>query len=569
MQLGIDSSHEAEDFDVLSQQAESGFVSSDDSEPQGFLNGDARANTTVGGKTSLTIDEAAYRLIGGEAGWGGVLGGAFNVTYAYRSTAPGTMPKDVSDFERFSATQINQAELALKAWADVANITFTRAGAGTSGEAAYSNQASILFSNYASGLSGAAAFGNYPGSTNFNSSAGDVWINVSIGYNANPTATNYGGQVLLHEIGHAIGLSHPADYNAASDKATSVTYAADAEYFEDSRQYTVMSYFNESNTGANFRGAYASGPLLDDIAAAQMEYGVNMRTRTGDTTYGFNSNADQPWLKVASANTPLVMAVWDAGGEDTFDFSGYSSAQLIDLRAGFFSNVGGMTGNVAVAQGAMIENAKGGSGADIIHGNAGDNEILGGSGADTIDGGAGGSNYLRGEDGNDSLTGGAGFDDINGNRGNDIARGGAGNDWVVGGQDSDQLYGDEGNDVVYGNLGNDTVVGGDGDDWVRGGQGDDVIDAGAGADIIWGDRGSDIITGGAGADTFHIFIGGGLDRITDFNGTEGDRVVVDDGAPYTLSQALGDAVVTLADGSLMVLAGVATTTTLTGWILAL
>lgn len=32
-----------------------------------------------------------------------------------------------------------------------------------------------------------------------------------------------------------------------------------------------MSYFNESNTGGDFRGLYATTPLLDDIAAAQLE----------------------------------------------------------------------------------------------------------------------------------------------------------------------------------------------------------------------------------------------------------------------------------------------------------
>ncbi len=564
MQLGSESGHEA---DALLQQADFGDLASSDGEAQGFLNADSRANTTVGGKSSLSIDQAGWRLIGGEAGWG-VLGAAFNVSYAFRSIAPATMPKDVAEFQRFNAAQINQAELAMRAWADVANITFTRVGSGYGGEEAYSNQATMLFSNYTSGLSGASAFGSYPGNTNFNSSSGDVWVNVSIGYNANPTATNYGGQTLLHEIGHAIGLSHPADYNAASGETTAITYAADAGYYEDSRQYTVMSSFNEGNTGANFRGVYASSPMLDDIAAAQMEYGANMSTRTGDTVYGFNSNADQPWLKAVSANSPLVMAVWDAGGEDTFDFSGYASAQVIDLRAGFFSNVGGMTGNVTVAQGAQIENARGGSGADIIHGNGADNDILGGAGNDSIDGGSGGSNYLRGEDGNDSLVGGAGFDDINGNRGNDTARGGGGRDWVVGGQDQDVLYGDEGDDVVYGNLGNDSVFGGDGADWVRGGQGDDVVDGGSGDDLLWGDRGNDAVTGGSGADMFHIFVGAGIDRVTDFHGAEGDRVVVDDGASWTVSQSADGVVIALFDGSTMVLAGLASSSLQTGWILA-
>ena len=36
-----------------------------------------------------------------------------------------------------------------------------------------------------------------------------------------------------------------------------------------------MSYWSETNTGGNFKGSYASSPLLDDIAAIQRLYGVN------------------------------------------------------------------------------------------------------------------------------------------------------------------------------------------------------------------------------------------------------------------------------------------------------
>src|SRR6185312_6306334 len=173
---------------------------------------------------------------------------------------------------------------------------------------------------------------------------GDVWVNSTLSYNASPTVGNYGGQVLVHELGHAIGLDHPSDYNAAA--GVTITYAADASYFEDSRQYTVMSYFDEFNTGGNFGPLYSAAPLMDDIAAAQLEYGPNMATRTGDTVYGFHSNADEPWYAINSSLSKTVFAVWDAGGNDTFDFSGYSQTQTIDLRPGFFSSVGGLTGNV-------------------------------------------------------------------------------------------------------------------------------------------------------------------------------------------------------------------------------
>jgi serralysin len=354
--------------------------------PNAFVNADARTGV-VAGKTSLTVAEAALQLLRSEPGWSNAFNIGATVSYAFRATAPTTMPSDTAGFSTFNATQIVQAEKALTAWSDVANVTFVRVGEGASGDAAYSNNAAILFGNYSSGESGAAAFAYYPGNASASNRSGDVWVNSSLGYNASPTGTNYGGMVLVHELGHAIGLAHPADYDASADKT--LTYASDAGYYEDSRQYTVMSYFGESNTGGSFSGIYASAPLLDDIAAAQLAYGANMTTRTGDTTYGFNSSAGRDWFSAVSSSTKLVFAVWDAGGTDTFDFSGYKVAQTIDLRAGYFSSVGGLTGNVTIAIGATVENAIGGTAADTVNGNAVANRITGGQGADTLDGGLG------------------------------------------------------------------------------------------------------------------------------------------------------------------------------------
>ena len=546
---------------------------------QGYLNADERAGAVVNGKASYTIDRAALQMTGFNPdtmapapGWGGTAGIAFTVTYAFRANAPARMPSDTDGFQRFNAGQIFQAEEALKAWSDVANITFIRIGSGTEGEGAYSDNAAILFSNYSSGESGSSAFANYPGSTNPGSTAGDVWVNIGAGSNAFPSIGNYGAQVLVHETGHAIGLAHPGDYNAEAGAVFS--YANDAEYYEDTRQYSVMSYFAETNTGANFKGSYASVPMLDDIRAAQIEYGANMSTRTGDTVYGFNSNAERTWFMASNSSTRLIFAVWDAGGRDTFDFSGYSQAQLIDLREGFFSNVGGLTGNIAIAQGAQIENAEGGFGADTLNGNAlanqldgnaGADSIFGGGGADTIDGGSG-SGYLRGEDGNDSIVGGSAFDDIQGNTGADTESGGGGDDWVVGGKDNDQLFGDDGADLVYGNLGSDTLDGGAGADIVRGGQGDDVLTGGSGADFVSGDLGSDTMSGGAGADNFHTFTGTGLDRILDFNLAEGDRVQLDPGNTFAVSQVGADTVITLGAGDQVILVGVQMSSLTDGWI---
>ena len=213
-------------------------------------------------------------------------------------------------------------------------------------------------------------------------------------------------------------------------------------------------------------------------------------------------------------------------------------------------------------------------GDDSLTGTSESETIWGYVGNDTIDGGgspsdvvaAYSSDYLRGGDGADVILGGVGADDINGNQGNDTVHGGAGDDWAVGGKDEDVVYGDGGGDIVCGNLGNDTCDGGAGSDLVRGGQGDDSLAGGAGDDWLSGDRGSDTLSGGAGADIFHSFGEAGVDRVTDFNFGEGDRVQLDPGSAYTGAQVGADTVITLGGGAQMILVGVQLSTLSQGWI---
>src|SRR5262249_21459958 len=244
----------------------------------------------------------------------------------------------------------------------------------------HSNNATIEFANYSSSTDQSEAFAFYPSlNTSAPGSSGDVFINTYYASTTNDNPGTYEFMTFLHEIGHTLGLEHPGSYNAGPGQT--ITYQNNAEYIEDTRMYTLMSYFSQTYTGGSY-SVYDETPMPDDIAAIQRLYTANNNTRTGNTTYGFNSNAGSPF-SITSSSQHVVFTVWDAGGNDTLDFSAYSQNQTIDLRAEHLRRVGGDTYNVCIAQGVTIENAIGGSGTDIFEANSAGDTLTGGTGIDT------------------------------------------------------------------------------------------------------------------------------------------------------------------------------------------
>ena len=281
------------------------------------------------------------------------------------------------NIEDLNAAEKFLAESALNAWHDVANLTFVR----TTGTA------NITYTN--SGSMQAYEYDYYNGSGIVSSAYINIssdWITTDGGaYDGKTGIDSYGYQTYIHETGHALGLGHQGNYNGSS------TYSTGATYANDTWQYSIMSYFGQHNyAGSSYR--YVITPQMADTYAAQQVYGA-ASTRTGDTVYGFNTNAGAVY-NFALYSPATAFTIYDSGGGDTLDASGYSNGQTLDLRPGNFSSIGGLVNNIGIMAGTIIESAIGGNGNDVLIGNDAGNTLRGGGGVDTLTGGAGADTFV-------------------------------------------------------------------------------------------------------------------------------------------------------------------------------
>ena len=339
------------------------------------------------------------------------------LTYSFPTSSPTYeyFGENASGFGAFSALQMTGMERVLAQYASVSNLKFTKITEASASHATL---------RFAESSSPPTAFSYYPSSDPI---GGDAWFNGVKGWYNSPAAGNYAFLTFLHEVGHALGLKHGQESNVYGALPTSL----------DAMPYTVMTY--RSYVGAPVTGnytnessSYAQTLMSSDILALQKMYGANFTTNATNTVYKWLPQSGETFVNGISkgpvAGNKIFATVWDGGGHDTFDFGAYptnlkinlspgawsttSSEQLAHLSGNGLHNAPGNIANAYLFNGdirSLIEDAKGGSGDDVIVGNDASNALFGGAGADT----------LSGAIGNDRLAGGAGYDRLSGGAGRD------------------------------------------------------------------------------------------------------------------------------------------------------
>jgi len=249
-------------------------------------------------------------------------------------------------------------------------------------------------------------------------SPGDIFLNIKseANYLESYAPGSAGWFLLLHEIGHTLGLKHTHD-----DGGTGRPTVTDVGLpFLDKDWVSMMSYKDDYDFN---RTAFdPSTPMVLDVIGLQYLYGANLSTNSGDNVF-------------ALTKLGTYITIWDSSGNDIIDVSASSEGWVINLpeytsihsigNAFLISEINlpsplnfyWLMGDIEMAVGSQYADTLTGNALNNhLTGNGGNDVIFGGSGLDTAFFGASFSDYTLRNEGSlfivESLSGSDGIDSL-------------------------------------------------------------------------------------------------------------------------------------------------------------
>jgi serralysin len=297
-------------------------------------------------------------LLRGAKGWQTkTTGTPTNLTYSFMSQAPATGGEGGTGFVALS---VQQQQIVR----DMFVVLQQQTGLNFSEVAGDAGQIRLGVNQQAN----TRGYSFLPDAYKGDARAGDVWLDVETANVMQPGQEGY--YVLLHELGHALGLQHPLPESDTSGATVLLNALA-------TPSNTLMLELSAASAGGTWPTWFGGF----DLQALRALYGSRAYA-TGNDVY-----------KLVDTSNPMTLI--DDGGVDTLDASSVSMSVSIDLHAGASSSIGmnadGMAkhNNLSIVSGALIENVMGSPYDDVIIGNAANNFVTFTGGNDIVDGDAG------------------------------------------------------------------------------------------------------------------------------------------------------------------------------------